>query len=294
MRSAEAAVELYGNNSEEAETAYNAADNAVNAVVAASNMASSSAASSSGDGKGQGGKGSAGGMRRMYQEFVAGKKGKKGIGKQALEPYADGPNEDHGEVAEEESLENDMEVIPEEDEGNGDNGGADGPADGAIAPATSSTTDPTATTTTTTETTPTTSATTSSAGATAASTAGAGASTRASSSTGAVATDEGPYSHRILRDRNSQRIGEALWSGRYAWGMAPGWLPEDGSDTEDPSTAFNDDHMADADPVTDDWPENAEENLTEESQTTGAGDADTEEHDAEESTLPPRRFTAEP
>ena len=78
VRSAEAAVELYGtmattNNSEEAEAAYQAADNAVNAVVVA--------ASSSGDGKGQIGKGSEWGMRRMYQEFVAGKK--KGAGKQA-------------------------------------------------------------------------------------------------------------------------------------------------------------------------------------------------------------------
>ena len=76
--------------------------------------------------------------------------------------------------------------------------------------------------------------------------------------------------------------------------MAPDWLPEDGLDTEDPSTAFNDDHMADADPVTDDRPENVEENLTEENQTTGAGEAETEEHDAEEPTLPPRRFSADP
>ena len=46
--------------------------------------------------------------------------------------------------AEEETPENDMEVIPEEDEGNGDDGEADGPADGAPALPTSSTTGPTA------------------------------------------------------------------------------------------------------------------------------------------------------
>ena len=51
-----------------------------------------------------------------------------------MEPFADGLHEDGGETAEEEVSENDMEVIPEEDEGDdgddggGDDGGAEGPA----------------------------------------------------------------------------------------------------------------------------------------------------------------------
>ena len=58
----------------------------------------------------------------------------KAKGSEALEPFADGLHEDGGETAEEEASENDMEVIPEEDEGDdgddggGDDGGAEGPA----------------------------------------------------------------------------------------------------------------------------------------------------------------------
>ena len=58
----------------------------------------------------------------------------KAKGSEALEPFADGLHEDGGETAEEEVSENDMEVIPEEDEGDdgddggGDDGGAEGPA----------------------------------------------------------------------------------------------------------------------------------------------------------------------
>ena len=137
------------------------------------------------------------------------------------------------------------------DEGDDDNGGAAGPAEGAPAPPTSSTTHPARPQLPL--------RLTSSAGATAASTAGAAASTGASASTGAVATDDGQFSHRILRDRNSQRIGEALWSGRYAWGMALEWLPEDGRDPVDPSTAFNDGGLADEGPAADDRPEMVEE-----------------------------------
>ena len=58
-------------------------------------------------------------------------------------------DEDGGETAEEEVSENDMEVIPEEDEGDGDDGGADRPADGAPALPMSSTTDPPVATTAT-------------------------------------------------------------------------------------------------------------------------------------------------
>ena len=49
----------------------------------------------------------------------------KAKGSEALEPFADGLHEDGGETAEEEASENDMEVIPEEDEGDGDDGGGD-------------------------------------------------------------------------------------------------------------------------------------------------------------------------
>ena len=70
-------------------------------------------------------------------------------GSEALEPYADSLDEDGGENEEEEVSENDMEVIPEEDEGNGDDGGTDEPADGAPALPMSSTTDPPVATTAT-------------------------------------------------------------------------------------------------------------------------------------------------
>ena len=49
----------------------------------------------------------------------------KAKGSEALEPFADGLHEDGGETAEEEVSENDMELIPEEDEGDGDDGGGD-------------------------------------------------------------------------------------------------------------------------------------------------------------------------
>ena len=59
-----------------------------------------------------------------------------------MEPYADSLDEDGGETEEEEVSENDMEVILEEDEGNGDDDGTDEPADGAPTLPMSSTTDP--------------------------------------------------------------------------------------------------------------------------------------------------------
>ena len=138
----------------------------------------------------------------------------KGTGK-SRQPHdeslegADGAEENGGEDAEEETPESDAEVNP----------------------------DPP-----TTEATTTTLPATSTTGASAASTE---APTPAASSTAAGPSDQERYAHRILRDRNSQRIGEALWSGRYSWGMAPEWLPSDGSDVEDPSHAFNDDHIVD-------------------------------------------------
>ena len=67
----------------------------------------------------------------------------KAKGSEALDPFADGLHEDGGETAEEEASENDMEVIPEEDEGDGDDGGGDD--GGAEGPATDP---PTATTAT--------------------------------------------------------------------------------------------------------------------------------------------------
>jgi hypothetical protein len=68
-------------------------------------------------------------LEEIQEHYAA--KGKKGTGKQALQPYADGLDEDGGETAEEEVPENDMEGIPEEAEGNDDEGGTDEPADGA-------------------------------------------------------------------------------------------------------------------------------------------------------------------
>ena len=67
----------------------------------------------------------------------------KAKGSEALEPVADGLHEDGSETAEEEASENDMEVILEEDEGDGDDGGGDD--GGAEGPAT----DPPAATTAT-------------------------------------------------------------------------------------------------------------------------------------------------
>ena len=73
----------------------------------------------------------------------------KAKGSEALEPYADGLDEAGSETAEEEVTENDMEVIPEEDEGNDDDGGTDEPADGAPTLPMSSITDPPVATTAT-------------------------------------------------------------------------------------------------------------------------------------------------
>ena len=73
----------------------------------------------------------------------------KAKGSEALEPFADGLHEDGGETAEEEVSENDMEVIPEEDEGNGDDDGTDEPADGASTLPMPSTMDPPVATTAT-------------------------------------------------------------------------------------------------------------------------------------------------
>ena len=92
------------------------------------------------------GKGKPAAAEEIQEHYAA--KGKKGTGKQALEPYADGLDEDGGETAEEEVSENDMEVIPEEDEGDGDDGGTDEPADGTPTLPMSSTTDPPVATTT--------------------------------------------------------------------------------------------------------------------------------------------------
>ena len=73
----------------------------------------------------------------------------KAKGSAALEPFADGLHEDGGETAEEEVSENDIEVIPEEDEGNGDDDGTDEPADGASTLPMPSTMDPPVATTAT-------------------------------------------------------------------------------------------------------------------------------------------------
>ena len=88
--------------------------------------------------------------REEIQEHYAAK-GEKGTGKQALVPYADSLDEDGGETAEEEASENDMEVIPEEDEGNDDGGGDDGGAEGPAttnSPAATASTEVTITSTT--------------------------------------------------------------------------------------------------------------------------------------------------
>ena len=70
-------------------------------------------------------------------------------------------------------------------------------------------------------------------------------------------------------------------------------MPEDGPDQVDPSTASNDDNLADEGPAADDRPEIMEASHTEENAATGAGDTEDVEHDAQEAT-PPRRFSSDP